>query len=215
MKRTPFLIFGLILSLFLWQGCGGTAKDKNKITIESDENGAKSDITIESDKLEASAQEALQKLSDGELKAGEVVSYQSLKELMPDDLLGMKRTKLEGQKSGMQGMNIATATAEYREEDKKIKVAIIDVGGSSIALAGLAMWANMEFERDSDEGYERTTKIDGHKAFEQYDKNKQSGQVSVLLENRFILNVEGDHISEKELRKALDDIGLRKLSNLK
>lgn len=215
MKLSYLLYFLMIITLCIGQGCSSKEKDKNTITIESEEDGEKSSVTIESDNLETSAKEALQQLSSGELKAGEVVSYQSLKALIPNSLLGMNRTKLEGQKSGMQGMSISTATAEYEEGDKEVQVSIVDAGGSSLTLAGLAMWANMEFERESDEGYERTTTIDGHKAFEQYDKKTESGQVSVLVNNRFIVNIEGDHISEKDLRKALDDINLRKVSRLK
>ena len=209
----------MIIALFTLSSCGSDSKEKKDendttITIESEEDGEKSTVTIETDDPAEATKEALRQLSGGEVDAKEVVSYQSLKELMPNSLLGMKRTNIEGQKSGMQGLSISTATAEYEEGNKEINVSIVDAGGSSLTLAGLAMWANTEFERESDEGYERTTEIEGYKAFEQYDKNNKSGQLSVLVDNRFVVNIEGDQISEDDLRKALNDISLRKISRL-
>lgn len=218
MKSQFVIVFLITTSLFTLQSCGGKAKEaekKNAITIETDHEGEKSKITIESNNLGASTEEAFKQLSNGEFKSGEVVPYQSLKELLPNTLSGMNRTKIEGQKSGMQGMNISTASAEYESGDKHIQVSIMDAGGSALTLAGVAMWANMEFERESDDSYERTTTIDGNKAFEQFDKNAKTGQVSVLVDNHFIVNIEGTNISEKDLRNVLSDMNLRKLGKLK
>ncbi|MDX1940135.1 MAG: hypothetical protein SFU99_06255 [Saprospiraceae bacterium] len=219
MKQLNILAFLMIIALFSLPSCGGASKEKEDendtmITIESEEDGEKSTVTIETDDPVESTKEALRQLSGGDVDAKEVVSYQSLKGLMPNSLLGMKRMNIEGQKSGMQGLSISTANAVYKEGDKELEVSIVDAGGSTLTLAGLAMWANMEFERESDDGYERTTKIDGHKAFEQYDKKNKSGQLGVLVDNRFVVNIEGDQISEGDLRKALNDINLRKISRL-
>ncbi|MBK7869830.1 MAG: hypothetical protein IPJ74_03635 [Saprospiraceae bacterium] len=219
MKLQPLLAFLMMIALFTLPSCGGASKEKEDdndttSTIESEEDGEKSTVTIETDDPMEATKEALRQLSAGDVDAKEVVSYQSLKDLMPNSLLGMKRTNIEGQKSGMQGLSISTATAEYEEGEKELDVSIVDAGGSTLTLAGLAMWANMEFERESDDGYERTTKIDGHKAFEQYDKKNKSGQLSVLVDNRFVVNIEGENISENDLRKALNDISLRKISRL-
>lgn len=192
----------LVSAFLLLQSCGAKAKeaeeDKTLLKIEAEDEDGKSSITINSDVL----------------KTSEVVDYQKLKDLLPDKVLGIKRTHLEGQKSGMSGFKIATASGTYEEGEKQVEIAIVDAGGSSLVLAGLAMWTNTEFERESDDGYERTTEIDGHKAFEQYDKNSRSGQVSVLVEDRFLVNIEGDNINENDLRKVLNEISLRRLSRL-
>ncbi len=211
------MLFGSIVL----QSCGGNDKEKETatqndqmVTIESENEEDSASITIESDDVEATTKEALRQLREGNLEAKEVVAYQSLKDLLPPRVLGMKRTHLEGQKSGMEGLQVAVANATYQENDKEINISIVDAGGSALTLAGLAMWANMEFERESDDGYERTTRIEGYKAFEQYDKNAKSGQLSVLVDDRFVINIEGDNVAEKDLRKVLDDINLRQLSRL-
>lgn len=202
MKMQIWCALLVVAGFFLLQSCGGKTKeaeeDKTLLKIETEDEDGKSSITINSDVL----------------KTSEVVDYQELKELLPDKVLGIKRSHLEGQKSGMSGFKIATASGKYEADGKQVEIAIVDAGGSSLVLAGLAMWTNTEFEKESDEGYERTTEIDGHKAFEQYDKNSRSGQVSVLVKDRFLVNVEGDNIDENDLRKVLNEINLRRLSRL-
>ncbi|HMO39373.1 MAG TPA: hypothetical protein PKC76_08010 [Saprospiraceae bacterium] len=163
---------------------------------------------------EEAVKKALQQLEKGEPDAKPAADHKQLQALLPERLVGIPRSSIEGQKSGLQGLSIATAKAEYEMGDKRLSVALVDAGSSSLTLAGLAMWASMEFERESNGSYERTTVIDGHKAFEQYDNNTQSGQVNVLVDNRFVLSIEGENVSEKDLRQALKGINLRKLAGL-
>lgn len=209
----------MLISLFVFTSCGRdkapeTQENDAFISVEAEDAEGKTSVKIGKDNLSDAINEAVNDALGNEGEAKEVVAYQKLKDLMPNRALGMSRTDIEGQKTGMSGMSISTASATYKEGNKEVKIAIMDAGGSALVLGGLAMWANTEFERESDDGYERTTKIDGHKAFEQYDKNTKSGQVSVLVDNRFVVNIEGDNVAEKDLRKVLDDINLRRLSNL-
>lgn len=209
----------ILLSLFFFTSCGRdkapeTQENDAFISVEAEDSEGKTSVKIGKENIGDAINEAVNDAlgNDGEPK--KVVEYQKLKDLMPNRVLGMSRTDIEGQRTGMSGMSFSTASATYKENNKKVNIAIMDAGGSALVLGGLAMWANTEFERESDNGYERTTKIDGHKAFEQYDKSSKSGQVSVLVDNRFVVNIEGDNIEEKDLRKVLDDINLRRLSNL-
>lgn len=209
----------MLISLFLFTSCGRDKAPEGQendafISVETEDADGKASVKIGKDNIGDAINEAVNDALGNDGEAKEVVAYQKLKDLMPNKVLGMSRSNLEGQKTGMSGMNFSTASATYEEGNQEVTVNIMDAGGSALVLSGLAMWANMEFERESDDGYERTTKIDGHKAFEQYDKNSKSGQVSVLVDNRFVVNIEGNNVGEKDLRKVLDDINLRRLSNL-
>ena len=95
-----------------------------------------------------------------------------------------------------------------------MQINIADVGASPMVLMGMAAWSNLEFERDSDEGYERTTTIDGHKAYEKYDSDRENGQIALIVNNRFLVSVEGRNVSEKELKSALKRIDLDDLEKL-
>ncbi len=215
MKNT-WLYLLLLSSALIWQSCGGASRQKDSVvTVESDSEGGSASVTLESNELEKAAREALSQLGKGDLKSGEVMDYKALQAILPDKLLGMPRTNMDGQKSGFQGINMSTASAVYETAARSVRVNLVDGGGSSITIAGLAMWANMDFERESDDGYERTTVIDGHKAFESYNKREQSGQLNLLINNRFVVSLEGESITAKDLRQAMEALDLKKLAKAK
>ena len=66
----------------------------------------------------------------------------------------------------------------------------------------------------SEHGYERTTLIDGHKAYEKYDGRSETGEISIIVEDRFIVNIKGDNIREKDLQTALRKLDLSGLERL-
>ena len=81
-----------------------------------------------------------------------------------------------------------------------------------MALAG---WSMAEIDKETTTGYEKTTKIEGYKAFEKYDNEGKSGELNVLVADRFVVNVQGDHITVDQLKGALKDLDLTKLGDLK
>jgi hypothetical protein len=210
----------LATSFLMLQSCGGSSNENQAeqddafISVETEDESGKTNVTIDSDNLGDALNKAMEDATDGKAKAKEVVDYQELQDLMPSSIIGMERTAMSGQKSGAMGQNLSTAEAAYENGDKSLKISAIDAGGSSFALAGLAMWADTEVSREDANGYERTTKIDGYKAFEQYNNRDQTGQVNVLVEDRFIINVEGNNISGEELRRAMDQLNLKKLARM-
>lgn len=220
MKLKFFLVLFLSIGTLAWQSCGGSSneapaeEDDAFISVETEDENGKTSVKIDPDNLSDAINSAVEEATGGKTKAKEVVDYQSLKDFMPSSIIGMKRTELSGQKSGAMGQNLSTAEARYEEGNKSLQISVIDAGGSALVLAGLAMWADMDMSQESDEGYERTTKIEGYKAFEQYNNRDQSGQVSVLIEDRFIVNVEGDNISDKDLKRAMDKLDLKKLARM-
>lgn len=212
MITKKIIAIGLGLSIFFFAGCGGcgsSGNDSANATEQGSEGGTQDEPQ--------SVQEAMNEVRDalqGDGKTVEVVDFRELKALLPDELAGMKRTSHTGEKAGMFGMNLSTAKAEYEEGGQRLDVSIVDVAGVSMALAGMASWASMEVDRETDNGYERTTMIEGYKAFEKYDKSSKNGEVSVIVENRFILTVDGDNIEEKTLAKAIDQLNIKKLARL-
>ena len=209
MTIQKLVLIGLGLCIILNMGCGGSDK-KADATSEQAAGGAQEESQSVEEAMK-DVKEALQ--GNGEVK--EVVDFRKLKELLPEELAGMDRISHSGEKAGMFGMNMSTATAEYRGDDQELEVTFVDFAGMSAALSGLAGWATMEMDRETDSGYERTTMIDGYKAFEKYDKSSKSVEVSLLVENRFIVTVNGRNIEEKTMAKAIDQLGLKQLARLK
>ena len=147
----------------------------------------------------------------------ETVDFRELKALLPESLRGMKRTTATGEKHGAMGIQISTAEGRYASDDgNSVTVTIADIG-SVTGLAGLATyaWASTEIDRDSDGGYEKTTMFKGFKAFEKYDRQSRSGELSVLVGGRFVVGAEGNGIDMDALKSALGNVDLRKLDRMK
>lgn len=197
MKSLKLLFGVLILVAFLMPGCK-SGSSKNEEAGEPEKNGNETSLN----EMEKSMNEA----GEG---TGEVVDFRILKDALPETLVGLKRTSHTGQKTGFGNIQISTAQADYSEGEKQINVTITDTGGMGMAMAGLAAWANMEMDSESDTGFERTTTIDGKKAFEKFDKTSGYGEVTVIDDNRFIVAVNGQNVSMDDLRDAVKKIDIK------
>lgn len=146
----------------------------------------------------------------------ETVDFRALKELLPVAADGLPRKEASGEKNGAAGFTYSTAKGEYANEDQSetIELTIIDGGGSPMMM-GLAAWSMMEVDKESDGGYERTTKMDGNKAYEKYENEGKSGEVNVLVNKRFVVSAKGRGVSMDKIKDALKAIDLDKLSSMK
>ncbi len=145
-------------------------------------------------------------------EAVEPVGFQELKELLPSELAGMPRTEAEGESNGSMGFKISVAKGKYKSDDKSMDVDIMDLGGvGGFAVAGLAAWTLAESERETENGYERTIRLDGHKGFEKYDNTGKTGELKLFLNERFLVSLEGENLSMDEIKSAFRRIDFSKL----
>lgn len=145
----------------------------------------------------------------------EPVDFRDLKAELPERISGMNRISSEGERSGWGGFKVSTANGEYEDGDKRMEISIVDAGGMmGLAKVGLAAWAQTEVDRETQDGYERTTTIDGYRAYEKYNNKTEDGQISVIVNERFIVNIEGRNISARDLKSALGKLNLKKLERM-
>jgi hypothetical protein len=207
MKQISILFLLALAASLAFYSCGGGKADQAEQAAEEAQE--------EAEKSVEQAMQEMQQALKGDGEAAEVIDFRQLKELLPEKLAGMERTEHTGEKVGMMGINMSTARATYRQGDQSLEASIIDFAGVGMALVGVAAWANMEFDRETDQGYERTGKIDGYKSFERYDSADKSGETSVLVADRFILAVSGTKVEARELEKAIQELNPKKLARLK
>jgi hypothetical protein len=148
-------------------------------------------------------------------KNPKLVNPTALASFLPAEVLGLKRTELEGEKTEISNKDVIAASAEYRGTDRMLRITITDGSSSALGISGLAPWMKGDINNKSEHGYERTAEIEGYKGYESYDRVEQSGQVSVLVANRFIVSVDGERVAEGEPSQALKTIDLKKLASLK
>jgi hypothetical protein len=111
------------------------------------------------------------------------------------------------------GFKVSTAEARYKEDDSSIKVTILDVAGTG-ALMGMAAWTMIDMDKENENGYEKTTKYKGFKAFEKYNSKNKDGEMAVIVASRFIVTVSGNNVEMDKIKSTLDDIDLGKLEDL-
>ena len=152
----------------------------------------------------------------GKKGPGETVDFRTLKDLLPNDADGLARKEATGEKNGTAGFTVSTATGKYGNDDgsETIDLSLIDAG-SSVMMMGLAAWSMVEIDKETESGYEKTTKMGDNKAYEKYDNNSKDGEMAVLINKRFIVAAKGHGVSMDKIKEALEDIDLDKLANLK
>ena len=150
-------------------------------------------------------------------KKVDVVEYKVLKDMLPESVSGMKRTEATGEKTAAMGMQVSNAEGRYsNDQNGSITVKLTDIG-SMTGLAGMAAyaWAATDVERESDDGYEKTSSFNGFKSHEKWTKSSNSGEISVLVGGRFVAEVSGYNTSMDALKDALKQIDLKKLDGMK
>jgi hypothetical protein len=148
--------------------------------------------------------------------AGPLVDFRDLKALLPETIGGMKRTSAEGEKSSAMGFGVSKATGKYKGEGEgRLRVELIDtagVGGMAIAAFGLA---GLEVDKETENGYERTSTVGGRKLFEKYNTKSRRGEIKALVGNRFVVEIDGDDVAMETLKDALTSkLDLAKLEAL-
>jgi len=202
--KKRFILFLMIGSSFYLSSCGGKKEEEEK---QEEPKGAV---------------EALQQFAD---KAKDMqnkepvdpIDFRKLKELLPEEISGFKRTEASGEKSGAMGFTISTAEARYKgDDDASVKVEIFDTGGvAGVATMALASWTMADIDKETETGYEKTTKLEGYKAFEKYNSQSKSGELNVLVADRYVVNVNGNNITVEQLKSILANLNLAKLADLK
>jgi hypothetical protein len=126
-----------------------------------------------------------------------------LKAYLPETLGGLPRTSLSAERNAAMGFEVAEANADYGDgAGRNLRLEINDTGGAQ-GLLGLAAWANVESEKQWDGGYERSYRADGRMVHERWDSNGNQGEYSVIVGNRFAVEISGQAANMNELKAAL------------
>jgi hypothetical protein len=151
----------------------------------------------------------------------EPVDFRQLREMLPEQVVGLARTSVEGAREGFGGMNVAHATAEYDGEAAAdgqaphLELKVTDLGGVAMAAMMGAAWTMAEVDRESERDYERTTRLSGHPAFEKYDREDRSGDFQVLVADRFLVQATGRGVTDDQLRDALRAVDFDRLEGMR
>ena len=145
----------------------------------------------------------------------EPVDFRELKAMLPETIGSMKRAAAEGEKSGAMGIVVSHAEGRYEGDGASVQVKITDPGNMSGFAAMAAVWMNVEMDRETDSGYEKTGAAGGRRFHEKYDKSAKSGEYTMIVGKRYMVEVRGSGVDMATLKKAMESIDLAKLESMK
>jgi Yip1 domain len=139
------------------------------------------------------------------------VSIDALKALLPDSLPGGYK-RIETQSGAMLGGVHAEAT--YESAGKRVVVSVTDLAAAG-AFASLATAFGVESDRETATGFEKVGRVDGRLTTQEWDRTTLHGKYGVLLDDRFLLDAEGNAPSFDDLKNAVAAVGPDRVLRLK
>jgi hypothetical protein len=235
--QSRILIIPFVAVLLLAAGCGKSAEQQAKEDTAKKLNDASKQMEQAAKDMEDAAKKGGQGMADAMAKMGmavggavggavgevaksvggatEPVDFRELKGLLPENIGAMKRTSSEGEKGGAFGIVVAHAEGRYQGEGGNVNLKITDPGNLSGFAAMAAMGMNMELDKETDTGYEKTGTANGRRFHEKYDKSSKSGEYTVIVGNRFMVEINGNGVDMPTMKKAVDQVNLAKLESMK
>lgn len=192
------LISAVIAGLF-FTSCGGGSST----TITSDDGKTK--VSVDPTQAANTADEMQKKVE--ELKKLSALTVDQLKAMLPQELMGMKRSSFNA--TAMMGY--ATGEAEYKKDDTtSLKLAIIDCAGEAgSAIYGLSYWTKMSLQSESDNGYTKTVDFMGQKSVESYEKSNNMYSEVFVASDRLLVTINGQNTGLDIVKQAAQGLNLK------
>jgi hypothetical protein len=139
------------------------------------------------------------------------VDFRKLRDLLPGEIDGMERIDVEGENAGAIGIRISRATARYDGLGRDLELSLIDLGTLHRAAEEGLDALDAHVDREWEDGYERTTEIQGHPAHIKVHRHGSSTdlEATILVGGRFVVHVEADGrgVSEELVEEVMEGVG--------
>jgi hypothetical protein len=231
------LIVPIVVLMGLAAGCGKSTEQQAREDAAKKLNDAGKQMEQAAKDMEDAAKKGGQGMADAMARMGmvvggavggavseaaksvggavEPVDFRELKALLPEGIGAMKRTSAEGEKGGAFGIVVSHAEGRYQGDGGGVDLKITDPGTLSGFAALAAMWMNVDLDKETDTGYEKTGTANGRRFHERYDKNSKSGEYTVIVGNRFMVEINGHGTDMTTMKKGIDQVNLAKLESMK
>ena len=179
-------------------------KKAGETTIVSDDGKTNTTIDVNPDGTVGQMDEMTKKTE--ELKKLTPLTLDQLKALLPDELMGMKRSNFNANSS----LGFAVADATYKaEEDKELKLTIWDCAGEAGAgFYTLTYWSQFNMQSENDDGYTKSISFNGGKAIESYRKGQNQHSLMYTSGDRLLVSLEGENVGLDAVKQAAQSLSL-------
>lgn len=147
----------------------------------------------------------------------EPIDFRKLKEALPQELAGFEKGESSGEKNNAFGIAVSEAKQSFRLADgsKSVRFEITDPGSLAGPFALANMWMNVEVDKETSSGYEKTSTVGGRKLHEKWNKSNKQAEVHLVVGNRFMVEVEARGVDIDDVKALLSKIDIAKLESMK
>jgi hypothetical protein len=146
-------------------------------------------------------------------KAADPVSFRDLQAAFPV-VDGWTMDKPRGERMTSPVAFSQTET-RYRNGDAQIEVKIVDSAFQQLLVAPWAMFLAAGYEKETDDGYEKSMTLAGHPGFEKWNDRRKSGELNLVVAKRFLVSLEGQKLNDmKQLHDFAGRVDFGKLAGL-
>ncbi len=197
-------------------GCGKSSEEKRE--EKQNEQAAKTAETGAAEAAKGLEQMArgLEAMAGGssDAKAVDPVSFHDLQGLFPE-FEGWQKAKPTGEKMSAP-FKYSQAEVEYTKGDAQITLKMIDSGFNQLLLTPYAMFLTAGYEKETSDGYEKSTRVNGEPGWEKWNSAGKDGELNALVGKRFLVQIEGRQLDDvKPLHDLAGKIDMKKLAALK
>jgi len=151
---------------------------------------------------------------DANVKPVEPVGFRELQTVMPA-VAGWEKGSPTGEKMSSP-FSFSQASITYKKGDAEIEQKIMDSGFNQLLFTPFTMFMAAGYEKETQDGYEKSVNIAGNPGWEKWDKTSRSGELNVVVGKRFLVQVEGHDLDDiKALHTVLEQTDLSKLASLR
>jgi hypothetical protein len=150
----------------------------------------------------------------GNVKPVDPVSFRDLQTFFPD-LDGWEKAKPTGERM-TSPFAFSQAEVRYTKGDARLEMKLVDSGFNQLFLAPFAMMMQSGYEKETEDGYEKSAMVAGQPGWEKWSTERKDGAINAFVGKRFLLTIEGDGVENvKVLHDAAAKLDMARLAALK
>ncbi|WP_020570187.1 hypothetical protein [Neolewinella persica] len=155
------------------------------------------------------AQDQMEVLQENNNRA--VYETATMKEMLPETLLGLPRKSIAANGVGAGGFKMATANATYQADGERRRITVTLTDGMGGNLPGMGMINSFTMDKEEGTKTTKTMEVDGRKAVREFDSANNRGSLSVIFPQS-IVQIEGRYLNGiGDLKDAYDALDLDEL----
>ena len=110
---------------------------------------------------------------------------------------------------------VFTAKADYKKGGKSISLSLLDGAGGkgSLVISPFLTLESIYNENSNNDGYQKLILKNGKTFFQKYTKSNDVYVLQFVINNRFVIKIESQSLSEEELWMAIDEFQFENLPN--